>query len=62
VVDDYCRSQGIGTVELQVVEHNEDAQAFYRKIGFTRLNRVEMTREVGRRGGRGAGAGLVEEE
>ena len=62
VVDDYCRSQGIGTVELQVVEDNGDAQAFYRRIGFTRLNRIVMAREVGRRGGRGASAGLLEEK
>jgi ribosomal protein S18 acetylase RimI-like enzyme len=62
VVDDYCRSQGIGTVELQVVEDNEDAQAFYRRVGFTRLNRIVMAREVGRRGGRGASAGLLEEK
>jgi ribosomal protein S18 acetylase RimI-like enzyme len=62
VVDEHCRSQGIGTVELQVVEDNHDAQAFYRKIGFTRLNRIVMAREVDRRGGRGGRAGLVEEK
>ncbi len=62
VVDDCCRSQGIGTVELQVVEENEGAQLFYRKVGFTRLNRIVMAREVGRRGRRGTHAGLVEEK
>lgn len=62
VVDEHCRSQGISTVELQVVEDNEDAQAFYRKIGFKRLNRIVMAREVGRLCGRGASSGLVEEK
>ena len=60
IVDDYCRAEGIGAVELQVVEDNEAAQAFYRKVGFTRLNRIVMAREVAPRGGRGAGAGLVD--
>ena len=60
VVDQHCRSRGIGTVELQVVEDNQDARAFYRKIGFKRLNRIVMAREVGRRGSRGARAGLLE--
>ena len=63
VVDDHCRSQGIGTVELQVVEENEGAQLFYRKVGFKRLNRIVMAREVGRRGRRGTRrSGLVEEK
>ena len=53
IVDDYCRSAGIATVELQVVEDNREAQAFYRKIGFTRLNRIVMTRAVKTRPGRG---------
>lgn len=62
VVDDYCRSRGIGTIELQVLEDNKDAQAFYRKIGFTRLNRIVMARAVDGRGGRGARVGLVEDK
>jgi ribosomal protein S18 acetylase RimI-like enzyme len=60
IVDDYCRAEGIGTVELQVVEDNQAAQAFYRRVGFMRLNRIVMAREVAPRGGRGAGAGLVD--
>jgi ribosomal protein S18 acetylase RimI-like enzyme len=46
IVDEYCRSAEIGTVELQVVEDNREAQAFYRKIGFTQLNRIVMVRAV----------------
>lgn len=45
-VDDYCRSAGIRTVELQVEEHNKNAQAFYRKLGFRRLSRIVMLRDV----------------
>jgi GNAT superfamily N-acetyltransferase len=48
IVDEYCRSAGIETVELQVVEDNRDAQEFYRKIGFTRLDRIVMVRAVKR--------------
>jgi GNAT superfamily N-acetyltransferase len=49
VVDDYCRANGIGTVELQVENDNADAREFYRRIGFTQLSRVVMTRAVRRR-------------
>ncbi len=46
VVDDYCRSREIGTVELQVTAENKEAQAFYRRIGFEQLSRVVMARDV----------------
>lgn len=46
LVDDYCRSAGIRTVELQVEEHNKNAQAFYRKLGFRRLTRIVMSRDL----------------
>jgi ribosomal protein S18 acetylase RimI-like enzyme len=59
MVDEYCQSVGIATVELQVVEDNQEAQAFYRKIGFTRLNRIVMTRAVKTRAGRGRASRLV---
>jgi len=62
VVDEHCRSQGISTVELQVVEDNKGAQAFYRKIGFKQLNRIVMAREVGNRDRRGIRPRLVEEK
>jgi ribosomal protein S18 acetylase RimI-like enzyme len=46
LVDDYCRSAGIRTVELQVEEHNKSAQAFYRKLGFRKLRRIVMSRDL----------------
>jgi ribosomal protein S18 acetylase RimI-like enzyme len=45
-VDAYCRSRGIGTVELQVTAENTEAQAFYRTIGFEQLSRIVMTRDI----------------
>jgi len=42
----YCRSAGIRTVELQVEEHNKDAQKFYLKHGFRKLSRMVMSRDV----------------
>ena len=49
IVDDYCRKHGIGTIELQVERANTGAQTFYRRLGFTRHNRIVMTREVRRK-------------
>lgn len=46
LADDYCRSRGIGTIELQVEAENRAARAFYRRIGFAQLSRVVITREV----------------
>jgi len=60
IVDEYCRSMGITTVELQVVEDNREAQEFYRGVGFKRLNRIVMTRAVKARAGRGSASVLVE--
>jgi len=45
-IDDYCRAQKIGTIELQVDQRNRAAQSFYRKLGFARLSRIVMSREV----------------
>ena len=42
----YCRSRGVETIELQVGEGNEAAQEFYRRLGFERLSRLVMAREV----------------
>jgi ribosomal protein S18 acetylase RimI-like enzyme len=36
----------IRTVELRVEEHNKNAQAFYRKLGFRTLTRIVMSRDV----------------
>jgi ribosomal protein S18 acetylase RimI-like enzyme len=46
VASGYCRSRGVETIELQVGEHNEAGQAFYHRLGFERLARVVMAREV----------------
>lgn len=45
-IDDHCRVKKISTIELQVEQRNRAAQAFYRKLGFARLSRVVMSREV----------------
>jgi ribosomal protein S18 acetylase RimI-like enzyme len=46
LVDRYCRSAGIGAVELQVERDNRAAQAFYRRLGFRKLSRIVMSRPV----------------
>lgn len=43
---DFCRSQEISAIELQVTRHNRAAQAFYRAIGFKALDRVVMSIEI----------------
>jgi ribosomal protein S18 acetylase RimI-like enzyme len=48
-VEDYCRSAGIGSIELQVIERNRAAAGFYRKHGFRRLARIIMARDIGLR-------------
>jgi ribosomal protein S18 acetylase RimI-like enzyme len=45
-VDDYCRSAGIRSMELQVIRGNRAAEAFYRKHGFKKLARTIMAREL----------------
>lgn len=45
-VDDYCRSAGIRSMELQVIHGNRAAEAFYCKHGFRRLERNIMAREL----------------
>lgn len=47
-VDDYCRSTGIRSMELQVIRGNRAAEAFYRKHGFKKLARHIMARELPR--------------
>jgi ribosomal protein S18 acetylase RimI-like enzyme len=46
LVGAHCRVAGIHTVELQVEEDNEDAQKFYLKLGFRKLSRTVMSRDV----------------
>jgi len=41
-VEDFCRERGIRNVELQVLNHNKNAEKFYRKAGFRLLPRKVM--------------------
>jgi GNAT superfamily N-acetyltransferase len=45
-VEDFCRERGIRNVELQVLNHNKQAEKFYRKAGFRLLPRKVMIMEV----------------
>ncbi len=45
-VGDYCRRVGITAIELQVEHDNKAAQAFYRKLGFKRLTRLVMGKDL----------------
>jgi GNAT superfamily N-acetyltransferase len=45
-VEDFCRDRGIRNVELQVLNHNKNAEQFYRKAGFTLLPRKVMMMQV----------------
>ena len=42
---EFCASEGIGTIELQVTRENRAAQTFYRALGFETLDRMVMTIE-----------------
>jgi GNAT superfamily N-acetyltransferase len=46
VIEAYCRSSGIRTLELQVVRGNSRALAFYRRVGFEKLPRIVMQKEL----------------
>jgi GNAT superfamily N-acetyltransferase len=45
-VEDFCRERGIRNVELQVLNHNKNAEKFYRKAGFRFLPRKVMIMQV----------------
>ncbi|HYA35285.1 MAG TPA: GNAT family N-acetyltransferase [Candidatus Binataceae bacterium] len=45
-VEKFCAKHGISTLELQVERDNKPAQAFYRSLGFSRLTRIVMTRDI----------------
>lgn len=45
-VAEYCRARGIAAVELQVEDDNKAAQKFYRKLGFQKLSRVVMGKDL----------------
>ena len=46
LVQAHCRSARIQTIELQVEEDNSDAWEFYLKLGFRKLSRTVMSRDV----------------
>lgn len=45
-VEDFCRDRGIRNVELQVLNHNKNAEQFYRKAGFSLVPRKVMMMQV----------------
>ncbi len=45
-VSEYCRRKKISVLELQVEYHNEAAQNFYRKLGFRKLPRLVMSKDL----------------
>jgi ribosomal protein S18 acetylase RimI-like enzyme len=45
-VIEYCRARGIAAIELQVEHENKAAQAFYRRLGFRRLSRIVMGKDL----------------
>ncbi len=45
-VEDYCRARKISALELQVEHENKAAQKFYRKLGFHRLSRMVMDKNL----------------
>ena len=45
-VEAHCRANGISTVELQVEIENKPAQSFYYKLGFSRLPRLVMSKQI----------------
>ena len=45
-VEEYCRVRKISAIELQVEHANKSAQRFYRKLGFHRLSRMVMDKNL----------------
>ena len=45
-VGEYCRARGISAIELQVEDDNNAAQTFYRKLGFRKLSRIVMSKDL----------------
>jgi len=45
-VEAHCRADGISTIELQVEIENRTAHSFYRKLGFSQLPRLVMSRRI----------------
>ncbi len=36
-IEDFCRERGIRAIEVQVLNHNKEAETFYHKAGFSLL-------------------------
>lgn len=45
-VSNYCRARGIAAIELQVTDKNKAARSFYRTLGFRKLSRVVMAKDL----------------
>ena len=45
-VGEYCRRHDISAIELQVEHENKAAQQFYRKLGFHKLSRIVMGKDL----------------
>ena len=45
-VIEYCRARGISAIELQVEHDNKAAQKFYRRLGFQKVSRIVMGRDL----------------
>jgi diamine N-acetyltransferase len=45
-VGEFCRSSGVRALELQVERDNVEAQALYRKFGFTAADRIPMSKRL----------------
>ena len=45
-VEEYCRARGISAIELQVEHENKAAAGFYRKLGFQKLSRIVMGKDL----------------
>ncbi len=45
-IEDYCRERGIRQIEVQIQNHNRDAEKFYREAGFQPLKRKVLLMPV----------------
>lgn len=43
---DFCRGEGIRALELEVMSHNEQARAFYRRAGFEERDSLLMSQHI----------------
>ncbi len=45
-LEHFCRDSGIKTIELQAERRNRAALAFYRRLGFSRHDRVALSKRL----------------